>query len=386
MATALLALPAFAQSSAPKLIPAPRELHAESLTPIASATVTVAGNDANDEDLFTARDLTHALAHDGIRTAPITGTPDLTITLLPTAAPQAQQLLTEAHLTFDPAMHDEGYVLLSRPHEVFLIADTTAGRFYAAQTLKQLVERNGTGTALWTATIRDWPAMKYRGIDDDLSRGPFPTLAFQKHQIQVFAAYKVNLYSPYFEHTLQYAADPLAAPPGSSLTRAESQELAAFAAQYHITIVPEQEAFGHLHHILQYEKYSGLAETPHGHVLAPGAPGTQPLIYSWFSQIAQDFPSPFLHVGADETFELGTGRTKADVAKRGLGPVYADFLSQIHTTLAPLHRRLLFWGDVATSDPSAIAHLPKDMIAVPWIYWHLDNYDPNITPFKNAGI
>ena len=283
-------------------------------------------------------------------------------------------------------MHDEGYVLITRPHEAFLIADTTAGRFYAAQTFKQLVERGGTGAALWTATIRDWPAMKYRGVDDDLSRGPFPTLAFQKQQIHIFAAYKVNLYSPYFEHTLQYASDPLAAPPGSSLTRAESQELAAFAARYHITIVPEQEAFGHLHHILQYEKYSDLAETPHGHVLAPGEPGTQPLIYSWFSQIAQDFPSPFLHVGADETFELGTGRTKADVDKRGLGPVYADFLSQIHTTLAPLHRRLLFWGDVATSDPSAIDHLPKDMIAVPWIYWHLDNYDSNITPFKNAGI
>lgn len=293
-----LASSAFAQSSAPKLIPTPRELHAESLLSVTSATVTVAATeasanpDSNSEDLFTARDLTRTLAHDGIRTPPTTGAPDLTVTLLSSADAQAQRLLTEAHLTFDPAMHDEGYVLISRPHEAFLIADTTAGRFYAAQTLKQLVERGGTGAALWTATIRDWPAMKYRGIDDDLSRGPFPTLAFQKHQIQVFAAYKVNLYSPYFEHTLQYTSDPLAAPPGSSLSRAEAQELVAFAAQYHITIVPEQEAFGHLHHILQYEKYSGLAETPHGHVLAPGAPGTQPLIDSWFSQIAQDFPAP----------------------------------------------------------------------------------------------
>jgi hexosaminidase len=383
--TLALLTPALAQN-APKLIPAPRELHAAALIPIASATVVVPGPEANSEDLFTARDLTQALAADGIQMAPAVGAPDLTIDLLHRDAPQAEQLFTEANIAFDPAMHDEGYVLITRPGHAYLIADTPTGRFYAAQTLKQLIERNPSGTGIWTATIRDWPAMKYRGIDDDLSRGPFPTLAFQKHQIQVFAAYKVNLYSPYFEHTLQYASDTLAAPPGSSLTRAESQELAAFAAQYHVTIVPEQEAFGHLHHVLQYEKYSSLAETPHGHVLAPGESGTQPLIYSWFSQIAQDFPSPFLHVGADETFELGTGRTKADVDKRGLGPVYADFLSQIHTTLAPLHRRLLYWGDVATSDPSAIDHLPKDMIAVPWIYWHLDSYDPDILPFKNAGI
>jgi hexosaminidase len=381
---ALLVPAAALAQSTPKLIPAPRELHATTLLPFTSAIVVAP--DANADDLFTTRDLTQTLAADGIRTPPSAGAPDLTIDLLPTTDDHARQLLSESHLSIDPAMHDEGYVLITRPGHSFLIADTPAGRFYAAQTLKQLIEHAGTGAALWAATIRDWPAMKYRGIQDDLSRGPFPTLAFQKHQIQRFAAYKINLYCPYFEHTVQYAADPLSAPPGSSLTRAESQELAAFAAQYHITIVPEQEAFGHLHHILQYEKYSDLAETPHGHVLAPGVPGTQPLIASWFSQLSQDFPSPFLHVGADETFELGTGRTQTEVAQRGLGPVYADFLSQIHTTLAPLHRKLLFWGDVATGDPSAIAHLPKDMIAIPWIYWHLDNYDPNILPFKNAGI
>ena len=392
----IAATAALAQNHAPTLIPTPRELHPGDLLPITSATVVVtpSSNGSGEtsgisEDLFTAQDLTQNLTDAGIRMAPAIGLPDLTITLFHSDTPQAKQLLADAKLAFDPAMHDEGYILISRPHQVSLIADTSAGLFYAAQTLKQLVERGSPsepGTRIWTATIRDWPAMKYRGIDDDLSRGPFPTLAFQKHQIQTFAAYKINLYSPYFEHTMQYAADPLAAPPGSSLTRAESQELAAFAARYHIMIVPEQEAFGHLHHVLQYEEHTDLAETPHGHVLAPGQSGTQPLILSWFTQLAQDFPSPFLHVGADETDELGTGRTKADVDKRGLGPVYAGFLSEIHTTLAPLNRRLLFWGDVATSDPSAIAHLPKDMIAIPWIYWHLDNYDSNILPFKQAGI
>jgi hypothetical protein len=392
----IAATAALAQNHAPTLIPTPRELHPGDLVPITSATVVVtpSSNDSGEisgisEDLFTAQDLTQNLTDAGIRMAPAIGLPDLTITLFHSDTPQAKQLLADAKLAFDPAMHDEGYILISRPHQVSLIADTSSGLFYAAQTLKQLVERGNPsepGTRIWTATIRDWPAMKYRGIDDDLSRGPFPTLAFQKHQIQTFAAYKINLYSPYFEHTVQYAADPLAAPPGSSLTRAESQELAAFAARYHIMIVPEQEAFGHLHHVLQYEEHTDLAETPHGHVLAPGALGTQPLILSWFTQLSQDFPSPFLHVGADETDELGTGRTKADVDKRGLGPVYAGFLSEIHTTLAPLNRRLLFWGDVATSDPSAIAHLPKDMIAIPWIYWHLDNYDSNILPFKQAGM
>ena len=368
----------------PVLTPQPREIHATQLVTVQSAVVTVPGGDA--EDFFAAHDLEQTFTERGIVLSPASGPADLTVVLLRKESAEAVQILTKEHLAFDASMHDDGYVLVSQPGKVAIIGETSAGVFYGVQTLKQLVESQNGGARLWTATIRDWPAMKYRGIDDDLSRGPFPTLAFQKHQLEVFASHKVNVYSPYFEHTLQYSANPLAAPPGSSLTRAEAQELAAFARNLHIMVIPEQEAFGHLHHVLQYEKYSNLAETPHGHVIAPGQEGSQPLIKSWFTQIAEDFPSPFLHIGADETFELGTGRTKSDVDKRGLGPVYADFLTTIHTTLAPLHRRLLFWGDVAGNDPAAVDRLPKDMIAIPWVYWHEDSYDKNILPFKNAGM
>jgi hexosaminidase len=143
----------------------------------------------------------------------------------------------------------------------------------------------------------------------------------------------------------------------------------AYARQYHVTILPEQEAFGHLHHVLKYELYQDLAETPHGHVLAPGQPARLPLIKDWFTQIAQEFPSPFIHIGADETFDLGLGRTREAVEQKGYGPVYVDFLKQIHDELAPLNRRLLFWGDIGDANPDAVSGLPKDMIAVPWNYW-----------------
>ena len=382
----LLSTPSFlpAQASRPMLSPEPKQLQANDLLPIHSATILVPGGDP--EDLFAAQNLASNLIQRGILVAPSAGPTDVTITLLRDPTEESKELLAANKLAFSPQMDSEGYILLSKSKSVTILAQTSAGIFYGAQTLKQLVVSDHQIPKLWTATIRDWPSMKYRGLHDDLSRGPFPTLAFQKHQLEVFASRKVNLFSPYFEHTLQYASDPLAAPPGSSLTRAEAQQLVDFATRLHITIVPEQEAFGHLHHVLQYEKYADLAESPHGHVLAPGQPGSLPLIKSWFTQIAEDFPSPFLHIGADETFELGTGRTQAEVEKRGLGPVYADFLTSIHTTLAPLHRRLLFWGDMATTDPAAIPGIPSDMIAIPWIYWHKDSYDPDILPFKKAGL
>ena len=374
--------------SQPALSPLPREVHGEGLVAVRTVRVTAPGGDV--EDSFTAQNLTQGLAERGVAGASGADVAALSVVLLGDGSDEARRLLTEEKLTFDAAMQDEGYVLVVRAAArgavtASIIGHTAAGRFYGAQTLKQMIEP-GAGARVYTGTVRDWPAMKYRGVHDDLSRGPFPTLAFQKHQLDVFAEHKVNLYSPYFEHTLQYADDPLAAPPGSFLTREESRELAAYARRLHILIVPEQEAFGHLHHVLQFEKFAELAESPHGHVLAPGQAATQPLILSWFTQIAADFPSPFLHIGADETFELGTGRTKAEVDRRGLGPVYVDFLTAIHTTLTPLHRRLLFWGDIGGSDPAAIARLPKDMIAIPWTYDREASYDHNILPFKAAGI
>ena len=176
--------------------------------------------------------------------------------------------------------------------------------------------------------------MKYRGLDDDLSRGPVTTLEFEKKLIRTIAAYKINLYSPYFEHTAAYASNPLIAPPGGGISAADAAALVAYAKPYHVTIVPEQEAFGHLHNALVWEQYQPLAETPHGAVLAPGQPGSIALIKQEFSEFAAEYPGPFLHIGADETVDLGLGQTKADVDARGLGPVYLDFMQQIATALA----------------------------------------------------
>jgi N-acetyl-beta-hexosaminidase len=152
------------------------------------------------------------------------------------------------------------------------------------------------------------------------------------------------------------------------MTPEQGKEMVEYAAKYHITIIPEQEAFGHLHHVLKFEEYAKLGETPHGAVLAPGDPGSLPQIGEWFGELAKVFPGPYAHIGADETSQLGLGRTHDEVAQQGLGKVYLDFLGKIHEQLAPLHKRLLFWGDIAENSPELVGTLPKDMIAVSWHY------------------
>lgn len=368
----------------PPLIPQPREFTARADISVADGVrVAVPGADA--EDRFTAEDLKAELKARGIKLRE-TATA-VRIYLLRDQTALAHQVLERENFVFEDAMRPEGYALVTGKHEAFVIAHTATGVFYGAQTLKQLLRTGHGAPVLAGAAIRDWPAMRWRGVHDDLSRGPVPTLEFQKKQIRTFAAYKLNVYSPYFENTMQYASNPLPALPGGSLSADDANALVEYARTYHVTIIPEQEAFGHLHKVLTWQQYAPLAEIPSGAVLAPGQAGSMQLITQWFGELAGIFPGPFLHVGADETFELGQGQTASDVKQRGLGAVYIDFLSGIHQALAPLHRQLLFWGDVAMKSPDLVPKLPHDMIAVGW------EYDPQpqgfskwLEPYTQAGM
>jgi hypothetical protein len=374
-------------ATTPALVPMPREVRVTGSASLESGLrVSVPGGNA--DDVFAAHDLTSTLADRGIPAA--TGSA-FVVDLLRLHTAAAQHKLKTAHLQFDPAMNAEGYILLPGRKSLTVIAASSEGIFYGMQTIKQMVQGSGRTATIDEVVVRDWPAMRYRGQDDDLSRGPVPTLEYQKKQVRTLAAYKINIYSPYFEHTFKYNSNPLPAPPDGAMTEADARALVAYARPYHITIIPEQEAFGHLHHVLLWEKYAPLAETPYGSVLAPGQPGSLPLIKQWFDELASVFPSPFLHIGADETFDLGQGQTQADVKARGLGAVYIDFLKQIYTELKPLHRRLLFWGDIAMSSPDLVKQLPPDMkrnlIAVAWEYNpHPDGYARWIRPYTDAGM
>jgi hexosaminidase len=379
-------LPGFAAAASPRppLIPQPREFAPRDAVSL-SAGVRISTPGANAEYRFAADDLAQDLKDRGVRVRNTAAAAQ--VYLLSDESVAARTLLRRAKMTFDPAMRPEGYVLLTGKRDAFVIGHTGAGVFYGVQTLKQLVTTGAAGSELRGAAIRDWPAMRWRGVHDDLSRGPVPTLAFQEAQIRTFAAYKLNVYSPYFENTMQYASDPLPALPGASVSAEDAKTLVEYARRYHVTIVPEQEAFGHLHKVLTWQQYAPLAEIPNGAVLTPLQPGSMHLITRWFGELATDYPGPFLHLGADETFELGQGQTANEVKARGRGAVYIDFLSQIHQALAPLHRRLLFWGDVAMNSPALVPRLPHDMIAVAWDYEpEPQGYAAWLDPYTRAGM
>ena len=385
-ALTLLACPLAAQTdlSPVALVPKPREITISGTISLSRGVAV--DRPANEDDRFTAEDLEARLKEQGIPVRDAAASASLRVSLLKASAPAGQRFLTAQRLTIDLPMRDEGYVLVVQGGRATIVGATASGVFYGVQTLKQLIEGRGTAARAREVRVRDWPAMKYRGFHDDLSRGPVPTLEFQKKQIRTFAAYKLNVYSPYYEHTLAYRSYPIVAPPGGAMSHEEVRELVAYAKRYHIDVIPEQEAFGHLHHMLKYELYSPLAETPHGHVLAPGQAGSMQIIRDMFMEIDSLFPSRFMHLGADETFELGRGQTEQRVQTEGIGAVYLGFLQQIEEALRPTGKRFLFWGDIAQNHPDLVKTLPHDLVAVAWEYGPAPSFDRLITPFTQAGI
>ncbi len=383
----LLTSPALAQS--PRLLPAPRELiRAES--PLRFRATLTFGALGNAADRSAAREFIDSMRERGVRADLSTTERAWPIEIHRTGSSGAAQVLAAAMTAFEPAMEAEGYVLIATERGANLVAATDAGVFYGLQTLKQLFTGAGEQVQFTPAAIRDWPAMRWRGVHDDLSRGPVPTLEYQKRQIRLLASLKVNVFSPYFEHTLAFRSHPLLAPPGGAMTRADVRELVEYAQRYHVLIIPEQQTFGHLHHALKYELYAPLAETTHGHVLAPGQPGSLQFVRETVAEIDSLFPGPFLHLGADETFELGKGQTKARVDSLTIGPVYVQYLKDIEATLRANRlgegRRFLFWGDIAMNHPKLVAELPRDMIAVGWDYGQRDKFDKYLKPFRDAGM
>ncbi|MGC1107714.1 MAG: glycoside hydrolase family 20 zincin-like fold domain-containing protein [Candidatus Acidiferrales bacterium] len=332
-----------------------------------------------------------------------------------------REALGTSGLAMQNGFDEEGYAISADNRRILVGGASAQGAFYGVQTLRQLLRPTNVNDANTkagsppssaaraaaagspsslraggmttptselecpAAAIRDWPAMKWRGVSVDISRGPIPTLAFMENQIRVLAGYKLNMYALYMEDVFTVAGNQIFAPP-DALTPEEIKELVAYAKEYYVTIVPELETYGHLHNILRYDLYGDLAEIPHGSVLTPTQPGTYDLLGKMIAEMAPLFPGPFFHIGADETFELGEGKTKQLIAEKGLGPVYLAHITKLDEMLKPFHKQTMFWADIAEKFPQLLPTLPKDLIAVVWTYDNAPSYDSRLKPFQDAGL
>ncbi len=370
-----------------RVIPQPRQLTVTSdRFQLTRDTRIVLADPRSDDDRFAVQDFVDDLRETAGLAIPVGRARRHSILIGNIELSSIQTALKRTGVSVPTKLDEEGYVLVVTSSDAVVAGASPAGVFYGLQSLKQLVRGDGADAFIPGIKIVDWPAMRWRAVSDDISRGPVPTSDYIKRQLRTFASFKLNMHSFYMEHTFSSSEHPLIGPTGGSLTPDEIRDLVAYAKRYHIELVPEQQTFGHLHKALKLEKYNELAETPYGDVLSPEQEGSYKLVADWYRELNDLFPGRFFHIGADETFELGEGQSREAARSRGVGAIYFEHLGRVREVLKPYNRRLMFWGDIALNHPELIGNVPRDMIVMNWDYAPRDSYELRLKPFKDAGL
>jgi hypothetical protein len=288
----------------------------------------------------------------------------------------------------DAPREPEAYVLDVEPRGVLMHGADAAGLFYAYATLAQLAAREANDA--WRVPcgrIVDAPALRWRILSDDVSRGPLPTLRYFEERIRTIAAFKMNGYSPYMEGVFVDPKHPLPAPL-DGITPSDLRTLDAYARRWHVAFVPEQQTFAHMHQTLAVERYAPLAELPHGYLLTPADPDGEAYVRDLIADELAAVPHPpFFHIGSDEPSDLGRGRSAALVAAEGDGPVYArHIVATANYVIRASGARPMIWDDALAKHPELFGSLPKSLVFVNWHYGSEPTYQPYIDRIAKGGF
>jgi hypothetical protein len=206
---------------------------------------------------------------------------------------------------------EQGYCLRVECSGITAGAATEQGLYYAARTLAQIA--NGR-TRLPGMVIRDWPSLRWRGFQYDISRGQMPKLASLKRLAAITAEAKMNMYEPYIEHVFQWERYPDIAPP-EALSHAEARELFDYAARYHMDVHPLMQTFGHFYNIgtkAPYRKF--MVED--GGTVDIRKPEAVAFVTNLIDEVCAAFPGKFLNVDITEIDDAAfkkTGTTQAEL-------------------------------------------------------------------------
>ncbi|MCF6358343.1 MAG: beta-N-acetylhexosaminidase [Draconibacterium sp.] len=296
---------------------------------------------------------------------------------------QFKKICLENSLLKNNDLGNQGYEIKISSNQIIIAANSSQGLFYGIQSLKQLI-RGAEKKQLKCVTIHDVPAIKYRGVMDDISRGPVPSFEYLKYQIRRASELKINLFTYYIEHVVKTKKHPEFAPANGAISIEEWKELSEYASKYYIQLIGSFQSLGHFEKILSHPKFSYLGATKN--MLNPDTAESLAFLNDIYSEMAPAFSSHFFNVNCDETWDLGRGKTKALADSIGIVKLYSNHINGISKLLTKLNKTMLMWGDITLSHPEIFNLIPKKTILLTWEYGDLNSYADFIDPIKNSGF
>lgn len=333
---------------------------------------------------------------------------------------------------------DEGYQLEIDEAGVRLTAKTETGLFYGKQTLLQLLTPNG----LPYVKINDHPRFPYRGLHLDVSRHFFDKEEVKK-LMNVMSYYKLNTLHLHLTDAggwrlqidkypkltqegafrtqsdwrewwdngkdRQYLKEGTEGAYGGYYTKNDIRDMLAYAAEKHITIIPEIEFPAHSDEV--FVAYPELCCAGKSHTSGDfciGNPKTFEFMENVLTEVIELFPSEYIHIGGDEAGK-NTWKTcpkcQALMKKEKLANVdelQSYMIRKAEEFLNSKGRRLIGWDEILEGGlaPEATvmswrgeaagfksARMGHDVIMTPGSYMYFDFYqaDPRHQPVAIGG-
>lgn len=253
---------------------------------------------------------------------------ELTVTDKP--SDKAITLATAEHIG-----NDEGYSMVIDNSGITITGKTPAGVFYGIQTLrKSLPVCRANAVQMPAAQINDYPRFAYRGAHLDVSRHFFTTDSIKRF-IDILALHNINHFHWHLTDDQGWRIEIKKYPKLSTVaaerdetvigkntgvydgihygpffyTQEECKEIVKYAAERHITVIPEIDLPGHMQAALAAYPEYGCTGGPYevwkmwgvsDNVLCAGNDATLSFIDDVLTEVIEIFPSEYIHIGGDE--------------------------------------------------------------------------------------
>ena len=264
-----------------------------------------------------------------------------------------------------------------------IYASDKEGLNYALATVLHLIKNKNNSILFPNVTIYDKPDSSYRALLVDLARQWHPYEYLYKY-VDLCYLYKINRLQFHFtddqSYTLPSDEFPLLPTENRHYTKEQLKDLAEYAHERGIVIVPEVETPGHSTQFQQ--KYPDIFGR-HGIMCAEEK--TFEALRKIFSEVCEMFPySPYIHIGGDEAQIANWRNCKGcvqylnDKNLRFIDELYTEFIYRVTDIVFSLGRTPIVWEGFPKEGNKKIS---KDVIVIGW-----ESYYQNPKDLVEAGF
>lgn len=218
-------------------------------------------------------------------------------------------------------------------------------RIYHATLLQLISQRRGYIPAV---RVEEKLKFEFRGFHLDVARGGVPTVDTLKKLLRWLFILKYNYFALYVEDLFPWEKYPDIGARRGRYSVEEWREVVDYGKRLGIEVFPSLELCGHMENILTLPRYWRFSEwhRPQEGCLNVSDEEARKFAEDLLAEALEKTESKYIHIGGDETWALGRGRS-LDKTLRFEGPrLYAEHHSKLIRMVRERGKTPLLWGDM----------------------------------------